>query len=196
MHFKKVQILCFLLLSLSVKVQAAHFVGISYFAQNSLYKSTSKDSGAGDLFGHTALFPFTYTYDTEFGYGWNFSPQLQWTLIPHDSSTYKSSMMLLNFPVGSVISNNWSWYAGPGLMYYTIKGSGGTKLLNNGTGTATFAVPDQTVTMKTITTDLGMAFKSGGLRLAFGTLMDSFLSTTGKRNYNLYLNFSLGFGGY
>jgi hypothetical protein len=189
-------VLTSLILTLCIRAHGMQYIGISYFAQNSLNRSTSKDSGAGDIIGHTALLPLTYTYEMNFGYAWIFSPQFQWTILPHDSSTYTSSMMLANFPVGSALSNSWSWYAGPGLMFYTIKGAGGSKVLNNGTGTATFAVPDRTVTTKTITTDLGMAWKGASQRVAFGTLMESFLSTSGKRTYNLYLNWSYGFGGY
>lgn len=167
------------------------FVGLGYFSQNSLYRNTTKDTGKTELLG-TAMYPLIFGYKTTVFDDWIVTPQLQWTVMPRDTDTAKMSFLFLDLPVGGSFWDSFEWFVGPGLFWYSIAGKGGTKVMSNGTGTATFGVGDRTSTTKTVTMDLGVAFNLGANRFSFGSVSEGFLSTSGKRSYNLYLNWTYG----
>jgi hypothetical protein len=85
---------------------------------------------------------------------------------------------------------------GVGLLNRKIQGKGGTVQLDNGTGTATFALPGRTVQSRTITFNLGSAFNYGPSRFALDLMIEGL--TSEKRSFDIMVSYAYSFstGGY
>jgi hypothetical protein len=80
---------------------------------------------------------------------------------------------------------------GLGMLVYYVGGPGGTTVLNNGTGIATFSLPSTTNSSKSVYLDLGFGFKFGrSFRLDLDALVLSALST--RRSVSTILSLSKG----
>lgn len=174
------------------------FAGIGLYSQSSFNKTTKSDDGSPSLFGAYS-FPLVLRYDYVFSDPWSVAPALYYTILPRSSggSTAQTTFMHLSIPATykfEAFENELEWCAGVGLSMYQVKGAGGTKTLNNGTGTSTFAVPGGTSTAKLVTLDLGMALLYESHRFSF----DLFLEGPGsedKRTINMMLGYMYEFGG-
>ncbi len=152
------------------------------------------------MLGET-FYPINFQYDYEFLNDWYLGPRLDYTLMPRKSAgdTAKVTFYHLVFPFGRNISGSsnqvWDWYAGPGLLQYSIQGSGGTTQMNNGTGTATFAVPGDTTTVRKVTMNLGTSLSMQKSRVGFDISFENFFSSS-KRTQSLMLSYAYQFGGH
>jgi hypothetical protein len=193
---KILSLLVYILCSVSCTAFASskYLLGFGYFSQNAMNKTTKKETGEPSLMG-TNMFPLIFAFSTPVFEGWLIEPQIQWTPAPRSTETLTSSIFVFSLAAGMVITESWNWYLGPSYYSTTLKGKGGTKELNNGTSTTTFAVPGRSVTTKTLALDIGTAVQFSSYRIAFGSLVESIMSNSGKRTYNLYLNFAYDFGG-
>lgn len=170
--------------------------GVAYFSQAVPNKITTDDSGKSSLMGTTYL-PFKLQYNTNVYDQWFWAPQLSYTVIPRSltGDTGKVTLMHLGLPFGKNFESwsGWDWYVGPGLIYYEYKGAGGTKVMNNGTSTANFAIPGNSSTVKKITWNAGAGFSFGASRLDIAVIFENFFSNK-KRTQNLALAYTYGFG--
>lgn len=173
-------------------------VGISYFSQGVPNKISTQDSGKSSFLGTTYL-PFKLQYDWLVFDGWFFAPQLSYSFISRSLSgdTGKATMTSLVLPFGKNLESgsSWDWYVGPGLIQYEYKGAGGTKVMNNGTSTASFAIPGRDSTVKKITMNLGGSYIWGPSRLAMGLVFENFFSDK-KRTQDLVLSYTYQLGGF
>lgn len=176
----------------------ASYLGIGYYSQNALNKTTTSSTSSPSILG-AASYPVNFKYDWALGADWFFSPQLSYTLFPRTSAggSAKVTILHLLLPFGMNIgggSSGWDWFVGPGLIRYAISGSGGATTLNNGTSTATFAVPGDSVVMQNFTINTGGSFSSGSSRYGLDLIFEALLSS-GKRTENFMLSYAYRFGG-
>lgn len=193
--------ICFLLIGSLISSSAAFAyqdsalgVGLGYFSQNVLNKTSQKETGEAGFLG-TASYPLTVKYDKAFGGDWFFSPELTYTLIPRSTpgDTAKVTTQHLLFQFGKNGGSSWDWFVGPGLIQYTYKGAGGTAVLNNGTSTATFAVPGKNSTVTQVTANVGGSFSFGNSRIGVELIIENLMSSS-KRTQSLLLGYSYIFG--
>lgn len=175
-------------------------VGIGYYSQNAISKVAVKDSGEKGFFGEI-FYPFNFQYDYKLGGSWFVAPRLSYTLFSRSSagSTAKVTFAHLAFPFGQNFKASsgsliWDWWIGPGLMQYKMVGAGGTTQMNNGTGTATFAIPGDTVSIQKITTNLGVSVAQKNSRLGFDLMFENAFSSS-KRTQSIMLSYAYQFGG-
>jgi hypothetical protein len=138
-------------------------------------------------------------YDWSFTTDWFVSPQLGFTLNPRESAggSTKTTLWHVAFPVGMnfgfSLGSQWDWFAGPGIIQYTTKGSGGTAVMSNGTGTATFALPGETSTVQMVTLDAGGSYSLGASRFGLDLIFEGLASN--KRSESFMLSYGYRFGG-
>ncbi|MGE0631814.1 MAG: hypothetical protein AB7O96_05375 [Pseudobdellovibrionaceae bacterium] len=173
--------------------------GLGFYSQNFLNETAAKNSGETGFMG-TTNFLFNVKYDIEITSDWFFSPELGHTLLPRDTSDKMAKVTIthLVFPFGQNISNSgsgtWDWYAGPGLIRYSIKGEGGTVRLNNGTSTSIFAKPGRNVTIQKVTTNIGSSYTYESSRFGLDLIIENLMSTA-KRSQSFMLSYAYQFGG-
>jgi hypothetical protein len=176
--------------------EGLYYGGLGYYTQNANLRTTTNDSGKASTLGTTSL-PIVFKYDMQLGYNWFFSPELFTTfLYPRwtGDGAERVTLTHLMLPVGAAISSsNWDWSAGIGILNTEIKGSGGTKVMSNGTGTATFAVPSRASTIRTMTLIGGLAYNFNG-RWGLDLVIEGALSN-GKRAQSLMLSYLFPIGG-
>ncbi len=107
------------------------------------------------------------------------SPNLNYAITSKDSPDGGSATRVYAFGVRAVTPriSSFDFHLGPGVMFYNIKGKGGTKDLNNGATTTTFGLPDQSVTSRIFYMDLGAAYIWDKLRVESSFLISGFLSS-------------------
>ena len=174
-------------------------IGLGYYSQNSLGYVSTKDNGKSSFLGPTFT-PLNLRYDSNFSSDWFLSPQLSYTFIPRnlEGNTGKISFLHLALQFGKNISDSgnltWDIYGGPGLIRYDIKGAGGTTVMNNGTSTATFAVPGGTGVVQKLTTNLGTSMAFGKSIFSFDVIIENAFSNK-KRTESLMLSYAYILGG-
>lgn len=174
-------------------------VGLGYYSENFLFKTADSDTGTTGLLGE-ASYPLVLKYDMVLKGNWFIAPQLSYTLLPRktNGSTADVTNAHLIFQFGKNFSMNrnnvWDWSFGPGYLYQSIKGKGGTMVLNNGTGTSTFAVPGNTSTIQKVTINGGVSYSFLNYRVGFDLFFLNFFSNT-KRSQNFMINFTYQFKG-
>lgn len=173
-------------------------VGVGYYAQNSFGLTAKDEAGKAGFLG-PSFTPLNLRYDSNFSSEWFLSPQLSYTIVPRnlEGSTGKVSFMHFILQFGKNIkdsgSQTWDIYAGPGLIRYDIKGAGGTTVMNNGTSTATFAVPGGSSSVQKLTTNLGTSLSFGKSLFSFDIIVENAFSSK-KRTENLMLSYAYVFG--
>ena len=157
----------------------------SYYSQNALYKTTSEKTSQASMLGQT-YFPLGVTYTTNL-WGYVFSPRLEYTLIPTKApgGAADKTILLLGLPFGSNFYESWDWDFGPAITMYTVKGAGGTKVLNNGGTTATFAQPGSTVSSLLLSLTTSVGYNTTSMRFSLGTNINGAFSN--KRSFDLFL---------
>jgi hypothetical protein len=174
-------------------------LGLGYYSQNALGKTTSSTDSSPGILG-AASFPLYLKYDWWVMTDWYVSPQFTYTPIARSSAggSAKTTMMMLSLPVGAnfgfTADTHWDWSVGPALVQYTVKGAGGTTVLDNGTTTATFAVPGETKTMRNITLNAGSSFNFlYAHRVAVDMILEGLFSN--KRSESIMISYGYQFGG-
>jgi hypothetical protein len=172
------------------------YAGLGFYSQNALQRTTISDDGKASIYGTRSL-PLVFKYDIQLSSDLYFSPEFttsylypRWT----GDGGQKVTLTHLAFPVGAAIgSSGWDWSAGLGILNIEIKGSGGTKQLNNGGSTATFAIPGRTVTTRTVTLNGGLAYNEAG-RWGLDLIIEGALSSN-KRSQSFMFSYLYKFGG-
>ena len=175
-------------------------VGAGYYSQNVFNAVSTADSGSTGVLGETS-YPLNLRYETSLKSlgNWYLAPQLSYLVLPRKTSDdmAKQTFAHLVFSFGKDFSRqggtHWDWSVGPGIMRYETKGNGGTTVLSNGTGTATFAVPGRTTTIQKLTTVAGVSFSTGASRLGADLIVENLFSST-KRAQSLMLSYAYRFG--
>jgi len=176
----------------------AFYAGIGYFAQNSFNKVATKPTGDAGFFGPHS-YPLNVKYDFSIGSDWYMATRFSYTPLPRSSAgdSAKTTMMHLYFPVGrnfaSVSNSSWEWFVGPGLIRYSIQGAGGTTVLSNGTGTATFGLPSKSATIQNVTLNTGVGWNVDLLRVGMDLIFEGALSS--KRSANILFSLDYRFSG-
>ncbi len=147
-----------------------------------------------------SLTPLLLRYEYALSGRLYFAPQLMLTLVPTKSWDESTTTAIHNLalPLGGPLSSgggiDYDWGLGFGLMYYELKGKGGTTNLRNGTGTMDFAVADGSKTSKLITTNFGLSANVDRHRVGLDLIFESLLSNE-KRAYSYLLDYTYRFGG-
>jgi hypothetical protein len=175
-------------------------LGVGYYSQNALGKTTTTPDSKASFLGAPS-YPLNFKYDWSFVSDWYLSPQLSYAFMARNSggSSAKVTMMHFVLPVGqnigySMSALSWDWFVGPGFMQYTIKGAGGTEVMSNGTSTATFALPGDAVTVKTVTMNAGGSLNYDNSRFGLDLVFEGF-GSSGKRTESFMLSYAYRFGG-
>lgn len=169
-------------------------IGIGYLAENSMGRITKTTSGQPNAMIGTTTFPLILKYDWSLNSNWFLSPSLAYTILDRDTAGGSSKVNLwhLVFAFGENFSSGqWDWYVGPGLLSRTIKGSGGTTVLSNGNGTATFSLPGRSSTSRVMTINTGISYSFDNSRLGFELISEGLLSD--KRTFSFMLNYTYSF---
>ena len=168
--------------------------GLGFYSQNVAGKITNTADGAPASMGATT-YPFFVKYDLAFTSEWFFSPSLSYTPLGRASAgdSAQTTMLQVLLPVGTDFMRgpdwSWDWQSGVGIANYSTKGKGGTEVLSNGTGTATFARPGRSTTVQTVVFELGTALNYGWARYGVDLLFEGLLSS-GKRSQSLMFSWS------
>lgn len=176
----------------------AFYGGVGYFSQNSLNRVANKPSGDAGFLG-TSMYALNLKYDIGISYDWYLAGRFSITPIARESAgdSAKNTMMHFYFPIGQNFADRgfsgWEWFVGPGLIRYTIQGKGGTTVLSNGTGTATFGLPGKSATVQNVTLNTGLAWNLENSRFGLDVIVEGAMSD--KRSEDLMLTYDYRFGG-
>jgi hypothetical protein len=187
-----------LFLSQAHALKKNSFYGGVGFFNHSLLRVTSSPTGEASFFG-PFYYPFFVQSFLPIGEKWFFGPSIGYTIFGRTSPDGGQKMTYLYFtaPFGQEFrkeeDRGWDWNFGPGLWLYTISGSGGTKVLNNGTSTATFGIPGSSQTIKTWSLNGGVGYSIKESRFAFDLVSESLFSA--RRSFSFLLSFSVRFWG-
>ena len=171
------------------------YAGVSYYTQNSLSKTTKSADGSKSFLGQT-YYPLGVSYAVAAGSDSAFVPTFEYTLLPRTSKDggTKATLMMLTLPYTEKFLESWDWSVGLTTIYYNLKGKGGTKQLNNGTGTATFALPGRSVSTINFATHLAVGYNYEDFRFQLGTNILALLSKE-RRAIDLFLTLQYKLGG-
>jgi len=172
----------------------AFYGGVGYYSENFLNKVTQSANGSGSLIGETS-YPLLIKYDWKMTADWFVSPTLTYTPIPRNDpgNSAKITIWHLMLPFGQNINNTWDWFVGPGLINHAVQGSGGTVSLNNGTGSAVFALPGRTSNSQEISVNFGIAETLEVHRFALDVITEGALSN--KRAFSFMFSYAYMFSG-
>lgn len=126
---------------------------------------------------------------------WAITPQLigmPSMLFPHKAPDQGSTAnyFIIGIPFSYFVNDQLDLLMGVAFMNYTIKGDGGTTVLNNGTSQSTFALPGRTEQARTAALELGVGYKAVNIRWGLETFIESVLSSR-RRTYSLMLSAQL-----
>lgn len=173
--------------------------GLGFFSQNAINSTSQKADGSTGFLGE-ASYPLLLKYDRNISLDWFISPQLVYSPVARktDGDTAKITTMHLVIPFGKNFSSGAGspsdWYLGPGLLRYQIDGTGGTTVMSNGTGTATFARPGASATIQKITFVAGASMSFDRSRLSAELILENIFSSK-KRAEDLMVSYAYRFGG-
>lgn len=171
------------------------YVGASVYTQNSLNKTTKSADGKSSMLGQM-YYPLGVSYAVATGSESAFVPTFEYTLLPRTSKDggVKATLIMLTLPYTEKFAETWDWSVGITTIYYNLKGKGGTKQLNNGTGTATFALPGRSVSTINFATHLAVGYNYEDFRFQFGTNILATLSND-RRSFDIFLMLQYKLGG-
>lgn len=190
------QILFLCLFLISYKAHAfsrdSWSAGLSYFSQNFFNEITQSSDGSTSFLG-TSNYALDVGYESGLVKSWMWSARLLYTPLPRSApgNTADVTLTQLKFLTGQNFEgakNNglWDWYVGLGLLKEDYKGKGGTVQMNNGTGTATFAVPGNSSSSLNGTQSVGVGYSFSSVRIT-GEIAFENLFNEKKRTQNLII---------
>ena len=171
------------------------YVGVGVYSENSFFRETQTSTGEKGLFGAISI-PIIFKYDWEMLPGLFLAPTLTYTPLGRSSAGNSATETLAHFmfPIGRNFGmSTWDWFAGPGILYRSIKGAGGTETLSNGTSTSVFARPSRSVSMMNITLNAGGSYTTGNSRFATDIVSEGLFSE--KRSFSLMFSYCYLFSG-
>lgn len=124
---------------------------------------------------------------------WDFgiSPVLGYTVFGHKSvdggekSTYLPFALRINKSFGL-----FDFRFGPGVLFYSISGAGGTSVQSNGSSTTTYALPSNSTTSRLLFFDMGTGINFDPFRVDLDGLISGTFSS--RRAVSLMLTVSYG----
>lgn len=171
------------------------YLGLAYVSENSFSKITKSDTGATSFMGTTDI-PLMGRMDFNMSKDLFISPRLTYGLLGRkgSESTITATNLHIYAPIGKNFSGNkYDWGIGPGILRRSLKGKGGTTVLNNGNDTSTFAVPGREVVTQTVTMNFGVS-GNFGMITAGADLITEGLASSSKRTYSLMLSLTAPLG--
>lgn len=169
-------------------------LGLSYISQNFLNEVTQKTDGSASLMG-TANYALDGGYKSDLARDWFWTGRLLYTPLPRSADGNTASITLTQIKLlvgqdlgGARASGALDWFAGLGILKEDFKGKGGLTQMNNGTGTATFAVPGNSSSSLNGTQSVGLGYTSGSTRFAGEIAFQNFFNEK-KRTQSLILSF-------
>lgn len=135
------------------------YLGLDTYAR-SISKTTSVESGTKDLLS-PFQFPFLFGYTYKLSSESRLMAEIDYTLFPKkgaDGGTEENHLFVRLPYAQNFESSNIEWKAGIVFHQTALKGKGGTTILNNGSGTATFYLPDSTSTTNQMLGEIGINF--------------------------------------
>lgn len=161
---------------------------------HNLYKWTQSESGSTSFVGTSYLLPLQVRASFDVGNDWFFTPRIMYTPIGRDAPDKgsKSSILVVSLPLSQNIDDMWDWSFGLSLFMYRISGKGGSDVLNNGGGTATFYYPERSVGTKNVIAEVGISHTIGELNFGLDLFLISFLSS--RRSASLLFSINYIFG--
>ena len=167
----------------------SHLFGLSNYSRNMMRVTESEDASP-DFLGNTDLqILLQYRYFYQLTDTILIMPRIGYSIIPRENrdGAAKTSLLMLSVPVTQPFSENWEWSYGASYIQQTIKGNGGTVVLNNGNETATFYRPTGTSVSNYFSVDFGISKNFGAFQVDLELILVSLL--TERRSYNLLLSF-------
>ncbi len=165
---------------------------------HSLSRISSSELGDVGLMGTTYM-PLSVQTSFVMFSDFRLAPSISYTPIGHSAPDKKStsSYLILDFPLvfslgGGGTGDGWDYSAGFALVQCTVKGSGGTILLNNGSGYNTFGLPGRTVSSRSFALTFGGAYNMSASRFAAGLMVEAPASNL-RRSFSLNVNYSYNF---
>lgn len=192
-------LITFVLLSNAVSSAHAQLSGGMGLFSHNIFKVTTSSNAERSMLG-TIYLPMIARYETPALLGEvKMAPYLSFTyltnfIIPVETpdKSAKKNFAILGVPAVVPLRQNWFITAGPGLMYYEIKGKGGVKVVNNGTGTSTFGVPSRTVASKIFLFELGVGHIINDWRVNFDLYFSGVASDRFSTSFQASMAYSFG----
>lgn len=170
------------------------FVGVNTFTR-SILKTTHVESGTYDNFSPVQI-PLLLSYSYQLGYNSRLLIQLDYTLFPKygaDGGSQETHLLLRVPYVRPFENSTLEWKAGFAYHQTTINGGGGSTILNNGNGTATFYIPDSTSNSNSILGEIGLDYPYKKFIFETSLLVESPLNSI-SRNFSFLLGVSYQIG--
>lgn len=172
--------------------------GLGIFSHN-INKTTTGSDAKKSLVG-TNYFPLIVRYQTKPFWGnLRWAPYLANThittlLVKNETpdGTAKRNMTIIGSPLVYPVGPIWFLSGGPGFMYYELKGKGGTKVVNNGTGTSTFGVPSKVRTSKVFLLEIGTGWQLTDWRIGLDLLFSGIASDRLATSFQASFTYSFG----
>jgi hypothetical protein len=156
------------------------YIGLGILNHDAGVAASDASSGQKPFFGE--VYPeLSFTGLFKVGDEWALSPVFHYGFIGKKSPDGHEKSSVSAFALRgckNLFFNGFRVIAGPGLMLYQIKGSGGDVDLNNGSGTATFGTPSESHTSQLIYLELGAAYQISKYRLEMSLLTSNLFSST------------------
>lgn len=183
--------------ALSASAASKHSVGVGLYHQGLFSVTTSNDASPSFL-GEMVDRPFFSWKSSWPAFGpSHFTPSLSYTLLPKSTKDDAADItwLMLTLPLTQPLSSTWNWSYGITYIRQTIDGNGGTVVLNNGTGTATFYRPTGSSTSTLFSADLGLHWlMDPKYELSFELKSTGLLSSRRSFNFMIAFHYQL-FGG-
>lgn len=186
--FKK--LILFFLLTFSFQSYASSYIGFGGYAA---YPFSSQGDTEGGLayFGLDPMISVGGVFDGFWGH--KLLPEIGYHMRIGEDDGYNKSTLFFLLDLGYPLQSNLVLRYGLGWFHTTIGGDGGAVELNNGTDTATFYRPVDSVTAYNISLNLGIESQfESNLTWKFETYLVQFLDFTKlDLNYSLTVNYFL-----
>ena len=119
---------------------------------------------------------------------WSISPFVGYTPLRYKSADEGEKSTLMPIALRLEMSSSSAFiHMGPGILIYSVSGTGGTTTLNNGTGNAVFGLPSDSQSSKLFMLDVGGGISAGRFRLGIDAFVTGLLSSQ-RRAVNCMLN--------
>lgn len=166
-----------------------YYLGLGAMDHNAGVAATSATSGDKPFLGQI----YTQLNFTKFfsAGSWIFSPTFNYSLSSKTSpeGSQKTSVSTIGLRTHFAVASLLDLHIGAGIMAFQIKSTGGSILLNNGSGTSVFATPAETRASNLIYWDLGTGYQMGANRFEVSVYVTK-ISDTSKRAITPLVTFS------
>ncbi|MBY0517110.1 MAG: hypothetical protein K2P81_09390 [Bacteriovoracaceae bacterium] len=146
-----------------------------------------------DANGKTETFHFNpmigFSTEVEMVTDWHLIPEFNWVLPRDAGDGISKNLFMIRGDVGWRYSDYWRLRMGTSIMVNNIRGSGGTKSMNNGSGSSDFYIPAESKTAYNNTLDLGVEALLDDFGFRFQTYIYSPLRSD-RRQYSYSLTMS------